>query len=159
MQQSMSEKRSAVSRIIRQIQARGERVTIQRRLVIEALCDSNDHKTVGQIQQYIQHEHGEHDFSEATIYRILQWLKALDLVAQTDMGAVGIVYALVPDRPHHHLVCLTCGATIKLEDDYFCALRERVRKDFGFAARIDHMAVYGQCRACSEQTSSLPSSS
>lgn len=134
--------------IIDYIQAQGERITLPRRLVIEALGQSHQHLTISAIQQHIQTAHQAQPLSDTTVYRVLQWLKDLGLVAQTDMGQAGIVYALLDTPYHHHLICLTCGSIITLEDTPFVALREQLRREYGFAARIDHMAIYGQCADC-----------
>jgi len=84
-----------------------------------------------------------------TIYRILQWLKDLRLVSQTDMGAGGMVYQLL-SHPHHHLICLTCGAVTDVDDAYLDDLRRKLGEAYGFTARIDHMAIYGQCHECAK---------
>ena len=139
---------NASAGIIDYIQSHGERMTLPRRLVIEALGESHQHLTIHAIQQQIQEKHQPHALSDTTIYRVLQWLKDLELVSQTDMGQNGIVYALLSDPYHHHLICLTCGSTLTLEDTMFNALREHLLRDYGFKSRIEHMALYGHCRDC-----------
>ena len=138
----------SIELILQQIQARGERMTIQRRLVIEALCRPAEHLTIAEIQQFLRQTGEEHELTDVTVYRVLQWLKALGLISQTDMGKSGIVYELVSEPCHHHLICLTCGKVTTLDDHYFTALRERFETDYDFTARIDHMAIYGQCKNC-----------
>jgi len=133
--------------IIERIQAKGERMTLPRRLVIEALGQSHEHLTINDIQQHIREQHHP-SMSDTTVYRVLQWLKDLELVSQTDMGQGGIVYALMSQPYHHHLICLNCGATQMLDDALFMPLREQLQKDYGFEARIEHMAIYGCCREC-----------
>ena len=140
-------KPDSIDDIVERIQSQGERITIQRRLVIEALWGVEGYLSIGAIQRVIQENHPVSALPEPTIYRILQWLKDMHIVSQTDMGQTGIVYQLLA-RPHHHLICLACGHTSDLPDDCLTALRERLRHEFGFAARIDHMAIYGLCRAC-----------
>lgn len=137
-----------ISHIIESIQARGERITLPRRLVIEALGGSHDHQTIAEIQQRIQERRQSDVVSDTTIYRVLQWLKDLELVSQTDMGRTGIVYGLISIPYHHHLICLTCGTTYTIEDAVFAALREHLQNEYGFAARTDHMAIYGKCQNC-----------
>lgn len=139
---------SRLGMVLEQLRARGERLTVQRRLVLEALCSRADHMTIGDIRRYAREKHRGDDLPEPTVYRILQWLKDLRLVSQTDMGEAGTVYELIDNPPHHHLICLSCGAVIDLDDRYFDALRGQLRDAYGFAARIDHMAVYGLCRDC-----------
>lgn len=139
--------------IIGQIQAHGERVTIQRRLIVEALCAVPGHRSIVDIQGWLETAHPEYDLQAPTVYRILQWLKALELISQTDMGSAGIVYELLDNPHHHHLICLNCGKVTNLNDGYLETLREALAGDFGFQARIDHMAIYGLCPACAAQKS------
>ncbi len=136
----------SVEDILRRVQHEGERMTIQRRLVIEALYRRGSHLTIGDIQACLQKE--GHSLDESTIYRILQWLKSLSIVSQTDLGERGIVYELLGETPHHHLICLGCHAVIGLDDSLARDLRERLRRDYGFEARVDHMAIFGWCREC-----------
>jgi Fur family transcriptional regulator, ferric uptake regulator len=118
-------------------------------LVIEALCKGGEHLTIGDIQQYIQ-DHGN-CLDESTIYRILQWLKTAEVISQTDLGSRGIVYELIGATPHHHLICLSCEAVIGLDDSVGNLLREKLRHDYGFEARVDHLAIFGWCQECAEQ--------
>ncbi len=124
-------------------------MTIQRRLVIEALHQSATHLTINDIQACLQNQ--GHSLDESTIYRILQWLKSLSIVSQTDLGERGIVYELLGETPHHHLICLGCHAVIGLDDSLASDLRERLQREYGFEARVDHMAIFGWCRECSAE--------
>ena len=142
--------------VIECIQAKGERMTMPRRLVIDALGQAHEHLTIGDIQQHIQAQHHGSPLSDTTVYRVLQWLKALEMVSQTDMGQAGIVYALISSPYHHHLICLTCGKTFTVGDDLFVGVREQLRREFGFEARIDHMAIYGRCQECAQLISDYP---
>lgn len=137
-----------VDEVIEQLRASGERITLSRRWVLEALCAADDHRSIQDLQQYIREQDPGAAFSDTTVYRVLQWLKDLEIVCQTDMGQAGIVYALISEPHHHHLICLTCGATITVPDDLFDNLRQQLSRQYGFAARIDHMAIYGQCQRC-----------
>jgi Fur family ferric uptake transcriptional regulator len=137
--------------ILEELRQRGVRLTLQRRLVLEALHAHGEHLAVQDIQARLR-EQGT-DLTETTVYRILQWLKELGLVSQTDLGHSGIVYQLIGSRPHHHLVCLNCGKIIDVDDSVIAPLGERLRADFGFEPRIDHLAIFGLCRDC--QTSKI----
>ena len=130
------------------VRSQGERITIPRRLVIEALCSTTAHLSIHDFQVLLQQRDPDLSLSDTTIYRVLQWLKDLEIVSQTDMGQAGIVYALITQPSHHHLICLNCGAIITVEDSIFTPLREQLQREYGFEARIDHMAIYGQCEQC-----------
>lgn len=136
--------------IVKQLQAQKQRITMPRRLVIEALGQEHEHLTINDIQQRIQDDSHDYSLSDTTIYRVLQWLKEFGLVSQTDVGQGGIVYALVDESYHHHLICLCCGKTIKIDDSLFMSLREKLHHEHGFNARIEHMAIYGKCEACGD---------
>jgi Fur family ferric uptake transcriptional regulator len=132
--------------ILERLRQHGERLTVPRRLVIEILCERPGHLSVQDIQQHLRER--QVDLNEATVYRILQWLKDLGMVSQTDLGQSELVYQLLGDQPHHHLVCLSCGAIIDIDDTVMTSLREQLTRDYGFEPRIDHMAIYGLCKNC-----------
>ena len=111
--------------ITRKLRERGIRLTMQRRMVIETLCEHHDHLLIPTIQQFL-HEQGA-ELNETTIYRILQWLKDLGIVSQTDLGQRGIVYQLIDEEPHHHLVCLVCGKLIDVDNSLFVPLSDYLR--------------------------------
>lgn len=138
----------STSNVVARLQARGERLTIQRRMVIDALCAEGAHLAVQDIQQRLGADGCE--VSETTVYRIVQWLKDLGLVSQTDLGRNGVVYQIMGDHPHHHLVCLNCGHVIDVDDTLLETLRSTLRRDYDFEPRIDHMAIFGVCGACRE---------
>lgn len=132
--------------IVSLLRKQGERLTIQRRAVIEVLCASGDHLTVQDIQSRLAAQGTV--LTEATVYRIVQWLKDRGAVAQTDLGQSGVVYQAIGCELHHHLVCLRCGRVIDIEDQVMDALREQLRREHAFEPRIDHMAIFGLCHDC-----------
>lgn len=146
---------TAAESVFNRVKSSGERLTLPRRLVIAALCQQPGHATVADLQARILAAEGGHDLPAPTVYRALQWLKGLGIVSQTDIGAAGVVYELVTQPCHHHLVCLNCGALVDLDDAYFAPLRASLRCDYGFAARIEHMAVFGLCAACAAPDASV----
>lgn len=137
--------------IINRIQAQGERMTLQRRLVIEVLCQHEGHLTLAEINTHLATQ-----LPEPTIYRILQWLKNLEIISQTDMGEAGIAYEIISSPPHHHLICLSCGKVMEIGDSLLSDVRQQLQVELSFTARIDHMAIYGYCEGC--QTASYDKS-
>ncbi len=136
--------------LVRRLRERGERITIQRKLVITALCEGGSHRTINDIRRHLEQQGQAMD--ESTIYRILQWLKALSVISQTDLGANGTVYELIEATPHHHLVCLCCGGVMELDDRFADHLREVLRHEYNFEPRLDHMAIFGCCHDCLAKT-------
>jgi Fur family ferric uptake transcriptional regulator len=139
--------------LVNYIRQLGERITMPRRAVIQALCDLGGHQTTQNIQIYLETQ-GD-SIQEPTVYRVLQWLKDLALVSQTDLGRSGIVYELLSSPPHHHLICLGCGRVENFDDAALVPLRTHLQNMHGFGPRIDHMAIFGLCQACREHTASF----
>lgn len=137
-------------RMIATLHKQGERLTIQRRLVIAALSETHAHMTISDIGNYIMQQQPQ-ALPEPTIYRILQWLKDLGMISQTDMAEAGTVYQIIGASRHHHLICLNCGQTTDVPDRMFNELRQSLLEAYGFQSRMDHMAIYGLCKNCSQQ--------
>jgi Fur family ferric uptake transcriptional regulator len=140
---------TAIDHILEELRNRGERLTIQRRVVIEALATAENHQTIPEIQQYIQER--QIDLDNSTIYRILEKLVDLGLVCRTDVGSSNVVYELMLEDPHHHLICLSCHDIIRIPDALFCNVRTQLTEQFHFQPRLDHMAVFGYCEYCQKQ--------
>jgi Fur family ferric uptake transcriptional regulator len=138
---------SYLDTVLEDLKARGERITVQRRIVLEALCNQKDHLSINDIDRYLRKKYPDQDLSDVTIYRIVNWLRELELVSQTETVGAPTVYELLR-RPHHHLICTTCGAVQEMDDADVAPLRARILDHYGFRARIDHLAVYGQCATC-----------
>ncbi|MCS7060500.1 MAG: Fur family transcriptional regulator [Anaerolineae bacterium] len=136
------------------LREQGERLTRPRRKVLEVLNQSGDHLTVNDVQRALQQAGEEMD--AATVYRVLQWLKRVGLISQTDLGGEAIVYQIIDDHRHHHLVCLSCGSIVELSDDVLDPLRRTLRRDYDFEPRIDHLALFGLCKRCRTQGSLRP---
>jgi Fur family ferric uptake transcriptional regulator len=130
------------------IRARGERLTPQRLMVLEAVRDLGGHQTA---QAIYEHVRGRYPYANlATIYRALAWLKEQSLVSETDLGGGQIEYEFLGTGRHHHLVCLGCGAQMEFGDDAVAPLAATLRERYGFEPRFDHLAIFGFCRWCRE---------
>lgn len=147
---------TSTDHILAQLRAQGERLTIQRRMVIETLCDHDEHLSVIDIQSRLAEQ--DNKLNETTVYRILQWLKDTGVVSQTDLGQRGIVYQIIGPHPHHHLVCLNCGYVIDLDDSVLEPLRTQLHLEYGFEPRLDHMAFFGVCHDCHQTLTSARTS-
>ena len=128
------------------LRARGLRLTRQRDSVITALRHSSGHVTAQGILQRVQHDHPA--LNASTVYRTLRLFKNLGLVAETDLGHGELAYTWQDSERHHHLVCQRCGTELELDHCYLETLRRAILRDMGFAAIVDHVALFGLCRSC-----------
>ena len=133
------------------LRARGERLTPQRLMVLEAIQGCG-HQTAEMIYERVRAVYPYVNI--ATIYRSLAWLREQGLIAETDLGAGQVEYEYIGEHRHHHLVCLKCGHREELADDVVEPLAALVRERYGFEPRLDHLAVFGTCRGCREEESS-----
>jgi Fur family transcriptional regulator, ferric uptake regulator len=124
----------------------GIRLTPQRRMILDAIAQSHGHITAEDIHKHILPVYP--DMNISTVYRNLERLLELRMIAATDMGGGSVTYELLAAARHHHLICHRCGATIELSDELVADLRAGILRKHGFTADIDHLALWGQCAAC-----------
>jgi Fur family ferric uptake transcriptional regulator len=132
--------------LARRLRALHIRVTPQRLLVVEALAAHGGHMTAEEVMRWAAPRSS--GLNLATVYRTVELLVSLGLVAQTDLGGEATAFELVGGAPHHHLVCESCGAVIEMDDGLFQSLRSDVLRRYGFDARSRHIALFGVCRDC-----------
>jgi len=136
--------------IIDSLREVGYRLTPQRMLIISIIHDSRGHVSAEEIHERVKELYPFVDIS--TVYRTLQLLKRLRIVTETDLGGGSVRYELSQQERHHHLVCRRCGKTFPLDDDLIEPLRSALMKAHGFAADMEHFAIFGRCRACRSDT-------
>jgi Fur family ferric uptake transcriptional regulator len=128
------------------------RVTPQRLLVLEALAAHGGHMTADAILQWAMERYPA--LNLATVYRTLDLLISLGLVAQTDLGSGVTHFELVGESPHHHLVCERCGAVGEMDAALFVPLQQRLLERYGFRSNPRHVALFGLCHDCVAESES-----
>jgi Fur family ferric uptake transcriptional regulator len=127
----------------------GYRLTPQRQMVLDAVCEAEGHATAEQVYELV-HRKSE-AVNRATIYRTLKFLKEMNLVVSTTLPDGGVEYELAGSRPHHHLVCRECGMDIEISDDLFSNLVEMISATYDFQVDTTHLSLYGICAICLEE--------
>lgn len=135
--------------IVEALREGGYRLTPQRMMILRAILDSDGHTSAEEIHRRVSEQYPFVDIS--TVYRTLNLLKNLRLVTETDLGGGCVRYELVDRGRHHHLICRECGRTFALQHKVLQPLQKRLLKEYGFAADIEHLAIFGHCRACRAQ--------
>ena len=141
----MSKRRESYSEILRD---KGHRLTPQRMMVLEAMEASDAHISAEEIHTQVRAKYPYINIS--TVYRTLELLKELGLVTETDLGSGRFLYHLAGKAHHHHLVCRRCGKNMDVEDSLLQWLHEELVAKCGFAADLQHLAIFGTCRQCRE---------
>jgi Fur family ferric uptake transcriptional regulator len=131
----------------------GLRATAQRRSVL-AVFRPGEHLAADDVIARL--DAGQAGIDRATVYRTLERFRDLGIVSETDLGGGTRRFELLEPTPHHHLICLACQQTITLEDTLVVPLRDEIQVRYGFAPRIEHLAIFGYCAACQKLASDAP---
>ncbi len=160
-----SEPRHAWQNMLKQLDARGYRLTPQRQLILEALfaCASQSpempeasaehpqstrHVTAEEIHNYIRGRFPQINLS--TVHRTLELLEELGLVTHAHFADHIARYHPVDLGQHHHLLCRSCGGIWEMEDEIIHPLNQLLQERYGFEADLNHLAIFGLCQACRE---------
>ena len=133
------------------LHASGKRMTVQRRLVLEALQRARHHVTADDIATRIRARHPQIDPS--TVYRNLEALEELGLVTHTHFEDRVTRWHLADAHRHGHLICRSCGAELEVPMSLLEPLAAKLRAKHGFVADLAHSAVVGVCSACASVSS------
>lgn len=131
------------------LRQQGHRLTPQRLQVLQVIKAAGRHITAEEIHAAIVPEQPFLDI--ATVYRSLQWLQSVGLVAPIDLGDAKLLYEYhAPGDHHHHLVCQGCGYQIQIADEELEPLKHLIQQRYGFELQIDHLALLGRCAQCAD---------
>jgi len=126
----------------------GHRMTPQRQMVLDAVCEIGEHARPEQVYELVQQKSPA--VHRATVYRTLKLLCELGLVTDTLTAEGYLVYEIAGEQPHHHLVCRRCAADVEFSDEDFRAFMEALQENTGFRIETTHITLSGLCAACRE---------
>lgn len=130
------------------MRAAGGRITLQRRLVLDALVATQPHPSVEDVTEWVQRS--DPDLHVSTVYRTLNTLAELGVVNHVHLGHGRSVYHFAHDA-EPHLVCPSCGDVTHLEADTFAEVRRLVASSSGFHLEHGHFAWTARCERCSQR--------
>lgn len=135
-----------MSELVHALRANGMRLTAPRRRIVDAL-GRIEHGTPDAVAAEVAAD-GQGALALSTIYRGLEALEQLGLVAHTHLDHRAPTYHLADHATHIHLVCLSCGAIGELPLVSVADFVARVADETGFTADVTHMAIHGWCADC-----------
>jgi len=125
---------------------KGYRLTPQRIMVVDALHSVESHISAEEIFAKLKEKYPYANIS--TVYRTLELLKELGLVAEIEIGDGIARYHAREHSKHHHLICNKCGKTIELPEEDLQPLAASLLKNHKFKADVRHLAIFGLCSKC-----------
>ena len=132
------------------LRRQGHRLTPQRQIILDALCDMGGHVTVAELYERVHA--GFPAIDRSTVYRALDFFGELGLVRSAEVGGAAVFEMALPGLApaHHHLVCRDCGGVAHAPGELFADLEARLAADYGFAADLSGLTIPGRCRDCAE---------
>ncbi|MCX8156834.1 MAG: transcriptional repressor [Verrucomicrobiae bacterium] len=148
----IASKEQAHARFLALLRQAGLPVTTQRRAVFEAMLERQDHPTAEQVYQVVLQKLPH--ISRMTVHRILNTFVALGVVDKTCHPGSAARFDS-KTHPHHHLVCLDCGAIMDVEDPRLDRM-PRPRIPAGDFVIEDYQVQFrGRCARCQQKARAL----
>jgi Fur family ferric uptake transcriptional regulator len=133
----------------RRLQARGWRVTPQRRAVIGALEGQHVHLSAEQVHAAARRAVPE--VSLATVYNTLNELVAMGEISELRLADGTARYDPKVGPDHHHLVCEGCGLTFDVEPLGVESLSLPRAQRYGMTVDSLEVVFRGRCSSCAER--------
>ena len=115
------------SSLMKELAARGVRITEQRRLLVGIIQDSPRHLDAATLLQMARKQ--DPTIDRATVYRTIALLKNRGLIDELDLMHIEgekHYYEAKTNRDHCHMACFRCGAIMEYTSSSFEKLKEDI---------------------------------
>ncbi|WP_438960893.1 Fur family transcriptional regulator [Nereida sp.] len=127
--------------ILERCEAKGLRMTDQRRTIASVLQEADDHPDVEELFNRAVAE--DPKISLATVYRTVKLFEEAGILDKHDFGDGRARYETA-DRSHHdHLIDMNSGEVIEFMDPDIEALQEKIAAKLGYELRGHRLELYG----------------
>jgi Fur family ferric uptake transcriptional regulator len=130
------------SRIERQAQDHGLRMTGQRRVIARVLSDAADHPDVEEVHRRAHAV--DQRISLSTVYRTLKIFAEKGILARHDFGLGRGRYEQAQGAHHDHLINVETGEVIEFQNGEIEKLQERVARELGFTLVGHSLQLFGR---------------
>lgn len=138
--------------LLSQVEARGVRMTAQRRALIETIQQADAHLDAASLLDRARKL--DPNIDRATVYRTLELLKRLGLIDELDLMHLNgekHYYEVKTQKDHLHLACFRCGVIEEFDSPTFQRLKREIAAQNNFEIQVMRLEVGGLCRQCSSQ--------
>jgi Fur family ferric uptake transcriptional regulator len=130
-----------VETIVERCEAKGLRMTGQRRTIAEVLEASDDHPDVEEL--YARATAQDANISLATVYRTVKLFEESGILDRLEFGDGRARYEDAERDHHDHLIDLTTGQVIEFVDPEIEALQEKIAQKLGYQLKGHRLELYG----------------
>lgn len=127
--------------ILDRCEARGLRMTEQRRIIAGVLEEAEDHPDVEEL--YFRASAVDPKISIATVYRTVKLFEESGILEKHEFGDGRARYEDAERDHHDHLIDINSGAVIEFVDEEIEALQERIAAKLGYDLRGHKLELYG----------------
>ena len=127
--------------IISRCEAKGLRLTDQRRTIALVLQDSDDHPDVEEL--YARASRIDGNISIATVYRTVKLFEEAGILEKVDFGDGRARYEDAERDHHDHLIDIHTGKVIEFVDPEIEALQEKIAAKLGYTLKGHRLELYG----------------
>ncbi len=127
--------------IISRCEAKGLRMTDQRRVIARVLEQSADHPDVEEL--YTRASAVDAGISIATVYRTVKLFEEAGLLDKLEFGDGRARYEDAERDHHDHLIDINSGEVIEFVDAEIEALQDRIARKLGYELRGHRLELYG----------------
>ena len=124
------------------LRQRGLRLSTARRLVLEALFNTDDPVSAEHMARALQ-------LDLSSMYRNLELLESHGLVRHVHLGHGPGLYALRHRPEQAYLYCERCGSVRAVAPEELEPIRAHLKDRLGYEAQFTHFPIIGRCAACS----------
>ncbi|MGB7242164.1 MAG: Fur family transcriptional regulator [Sulfitobacter sp.] len=127
--------------IIARCEAKGLRMTGQRRIIAQVLEDNDDHPDVEEL--YARASAIDANISIATVYRTVKLFEEAGILEKLEFGDGRARYEDAERDHHDHLIDMNSGEVIEFVDAEIEALQDRIARKLGYELRGHRLELYG----------------
>lgn len=127
--------------IISRCEAKGLRMTEQRRIIARVLQQSADHPDVEEL--YARALKQDPGISIATVYRTVKLFEEAGILDKLEFGDGRARYEDAEREHHDHLIDMNSGEVIEFVDAEIEALQEKIAAKLGYQLKGHKLELYG----------------
>lgn len=130
------------------LQARGKRITKQRRMIVEQVYRSHEHFDAEQLLDLIRSTPEGGRASRPTVYRTLTEMVEAGLLRKMVLDGRAVYEHDYGYPQHDHLYCTGCQKLIEFSSDEILRICEAVASQHQFRAQGHRLIISGLCSDC-----------